>query len=48
MDRVVARHSDEEPSAAHAPSREAVLGELERLLSSRAFEAARAQKKFLQ
>ena len=48
MERVEARHSAEEPSAAHAPSREAVLGELERLLSSRAFEAARAQKKFLQ
>jgi len=48
MERVEARHSAEEPSAAHAPSREAGLGELERLLSSRAFEAAPAQKKFLQ
>ena len=48
MERVEARHSAEQPSAAHAPFREAGLGELERLLSSRAFEAAPAQKKFLQ
>jgi adenylate cyclase len=48
MQKVATPHSGEEVFAANAPSREAVLNELERLLSSRTFQAARAQKKFLQ
>ena len=48
MERVATPRSAEETFAANAASREAVLDELERLLSSRTFQAARAQKKFLQ
>jgi serine/threonine-protein kinase len=48
MERGATPHSAEETSAANAPSREAVLDQLERLLNSFTFQAARAQKKFLQ
>lgn len=48
MERVATPRPAEEIAAANALSSEVVLDELERLLSSRAFQAARAQRKFLQ
>src|SRR5215469_10593768 len=48
MERLAARQSAEKTTAANMPSPETVLDELERLLSSRTFQAARAQKRFLQ